>query len=66
MEMETADADASFIGSVSHQGLGDHDQVVVEDVDGDGMDDILFSSSHHPVGTWEGEVFVFFGLPRIF
>ncbi len=63
-ELETADADASFVGDVQWQNMGYRDQMGLADVNGDGKDDLLFSSFYHPIGTQEGQVFVFFGRPR--
>lgn len=63
-EMTTDDADATFRGSIQYQNLAYRDRIVVADVNGDGMDDMLLSSYYHPADTREGQVFVFFGRPR--
>ena len=39
-------------------------QTVVTDLNGDGIDDLVLASAQHPVGTLQGETFVFFGHPR--
>ena len=63
-ELETADAEASFVGDVQWQNMGYQNYMGLADINGDGMDDLLFSSYYHPVGTQEGQVFVFLGRTR--
>jgi len=53
------EADARFFGTTQYQGMGDW--AVVSDLNGDGFDDLAVSSAWHPVGTENGETFVFFG-----
>ncbi len=63
-ELTTDDADVTFAGSEIWQSMGQGDWCAVVDLDGDGYDDFLTASYYHPVGTQEGETFIFFGKPR--
>ncbi len=63
-ELEVSDTDALFYGDVEYQKVGYRDQIAIEDLNGDGMDEIVLSSLYHPVGTNDGQVFVFFGRER--
>ncbi len=64
-QLESADAEGTLIGDVQWQQLGYQDYMGVADVNGDAMDDLLFSSYYHPVGTQEGQVFLFYGHARM-
>ncbi len=65
-ELVTEDADASLAGVFEGQTLGQSERFVVEDIDGDGMDDMIMASDEYPLGSETGEVFVFFGRERTF
>ena len=68
-ELDTDDADLSFVGSVTFQNLAYPGRVAVADVNADGYDDLAFASVYHPAPdapdaeVAEGQVFLFFGAP---
>ncbi len=63
-EMTSADADVTFVGSAVGQDMGLGYRTLVGDINGDGYDDLVAASFYHPIGTEEGETFIFFGQPR--
>jgi hypothetical protein len=60
-ELTTDDVELRFVGSVQWQDMGSDGTLA--DLNGDGFDDLVLSSYYHPIGTEEGETFVFFGKP---
>lgn len=63
-DLTLEDADVRFVGSVQFQRMGN--AFSVGDLNADGYDDFVTSSSHHPIGGTadsEGETFIFFGKP---
>ncbi len=58
------DADVTFAGTELGQSMGQYSRSLVTDLNGDGIDDFVASSPLHPLGTSEGETFIFFGQPR--
>jgi hypothetical protein len=57
------DYDLVFHGSTQRQGVGSWSWLVIADLNGDGMDDIVSSSYYHPTVDGTGTTFVFFGQP---
>ncbi len=61
----TSEADVRFAGDQVYQDMGHVDWSLVDDFNGDGIDDLATASPRHPLGTEEGETFVFYGQPRL-
>ena len=61
--MDTDDADASFVGDVLYESVGYPGRTLLADVNGDGKDDILMSTYRRPLET-QGGVYIFFGHER--
>ncbi len=62
--LTTDDADVIFAGTERWESFGSDNRTQVGDFNGDGYDDLAISSTAKPVGTCEGETFIFFGQPR--
>ena len=60
----TTEADVRFAGNQVYQSMRHIDWSLVDDLNGDGIDDLATASPYHPLGTEEGETFVFYGQPR--
>jgi len=61
--LSLADADGWLHGSLAGEAIGDHERVLVVDVNGDQRDDLLFSSADNPAEGMGG-IHIFFGHPR--
>ncbi len=67
------DESVTFTGSENSQAMGNNERTLLMDLNGDGLDDLIVTSTKHPtvdeMSVAEekhepGEVFVFFGKPR--